>query len=191
VEIVEPGFDENLQTVMARTERYITESVTAEGTSQAVRDAHAKGYGLVRGEVEILGGLPEEYAQGIYATLGRHDALVRFSNGSPHAGADARLGRAVGLALKMFDIDGPSLKDPNIKDFVTEHQATACSYYRAISDATLKGSPWSPGQPSGAPDEVRLGRATRQHVLRLPAHIITCRVAPQGVDCVGLARHLA
>ena len=40
VEIVEPGFDENLQTVMARTERYITESVTAEGTGPAVRDAH-------------------------------------------------------------------------------------------------------------------------------------------------------
>lgn len=59
--------------------------------------------------MEILDGLPEEYAQGIYATPGRHDALVRFSNGSPHAGADARLGRATGLALKMFDIEGPTL----------------------------------------------------------------------------------
>ncbi|GGJ70979.1 catalase family protein [Streptomyces brasiliensis] len=109
VEIVEPDFDANVQTVIARMERYITDSVTAEGTGQAVRDAHAKGYGLVRGEVEILDGVPEEYAQGIYATPGRHDALVRFSNGSPHAGADARLGRATGLALKMFDVDGPKL----------------------------------------------------------------------------------
>ena len=31
--------------------------------------AHAQGYGLVKPEVEILGGLPAEYAQGIYATL--------------------------------------------------------------------------------------------------------------------------
>ena len=40
---------------------------------------------------------------------GTHDALIRFSNGSPHAGADARLGSATGLALKIFDIDGPTL----------------------------------------------------------------------------------
>ncbi|WP_326601388.1 catalase family protein [Streptomyces sp. NBC_01799] len=111
MESSEPDFDDKLQTVIGKTERYITESVTAEGTGVAVRDAHAKGYGLVRGEVEILDRLPDEYAQGIYATPGRHDALVRFSNGSPHAGADARLGRATGLALKIFDIDGPTLLD--------------------------------------------------------------------------------
>ena len=54
-------------------------------------------------------GLRPEYAQGIYATPGTHDALIRFSNGSPHAGADAQLGRATGLALKIFDINGPTL----------------------------------------------------------------------------------
>lgn len=58
VDICEPNFDENLQTVIEKTERYIAESVTAGGTGRALRDAHAKGYGLVRGEVEILGGLP-------------------------------------------------------------------------------------------------------------------------------------
>ncbi|MGC5008666.1 catalase family protein [Streptomyces sp. DT203] len=119
VEADDPGFDDALQTIIDRTERYITDSVTAEGIGRAVRDAHAKGYGLVKGEVEILGGLPEEYAQGIYATPGRHGALVRFSNGSPHAGADARLGRATGLALKMFDIDGPTLleDEPDTRTF--------------------------------------------------------------------------
>jgi hypothetical protein len=109
VEVADPQFEQNLQTVIGKTERYIAESVTAEGTGRAVRDAHAKGYGLVRGEVEILGQLPAEYAQGIYATPGSHDVLVRFSNGSPHAGADTRLGSAIGLALKIFDIDGPTL----------------------------------------------------------------------------------
>ncbi len=109
IESADPRFDENLQTVIGKTERYIAASVTTEGTGRAVRDAHAKGYGLVRGEVEILDQLPAEYAQGIYATPGRHDALVRFSNGSPHAGADARLGGATGLALKIFGIGGPTL----------------------------------------------------------------------------------
>ena len=109
IEAADPRFDETLQTVIAKTEQYIAASVTTEGTGRAVRDAHAKGYGLVRGEVEILDRLPAEYAQGIYAKPGRHDALIRFSNGSPHAGADARLGGATGLALKMFGIDGPTL----------------------------------------------------------------------------------
>jgi len=109
IESADPRFDESLQTVIAKTERYIAGSVTTEGAGRAVRDAHAKGYGLVRGEVDILDRLPAEYAQGIYAKPGRHDALIRFSNGSPHAGADARLGGATGLALKMFGIDGLTL----------------------------------------------------------------------------------
>src|SRR4029079_13497906 len=109
VEVPDPQFDQNLQTVIGKSERYIAESVTAEGTGRAVRDAHAKGYGLVRGQVEILGRLPAERAQGMYGTPGKHDALIRFSNGSPHAGADARIGAAVGLALKIFDIEGPTL----------------------------------------------------------------------------------
>ncbi|WP_432147107.1 catalase family protein [Streptomyces sp. bgisy084] len=109
VEDDDPHFEKNLQSVIEKTESYVTESVKAGGTGQALRDAHAKGYGLVRGQVEVLDGLPEEYAQGIYATPGTHDALVRFSNGSPHAGADARLGSATGLALKMFDVQGPTL----------------------------------------------------------------------------------
>ncbi|MFE1883793.1 catalase family protein [Streptomyces diastatochromogenes] len=109
VEDDDPHFEQNLRSVIEKTESYITESVKDGGTGQALRDAHAKGYGLVRGQVEILDGLPSEYAQGIYATPGTHDALIRFSNGSPHAGADARLGAATGLALKMFDIPGPTL----------------------------------------------------------------------------------
>ena len=60
VETADSGFDENLQTVIAKTEAYITQSVTTEGTGRAVRDAHAKGCGLVRGEVEILDQLPAE-----------------------------------------------------------------------------------------------------------------------------------
>ncbi|MFG2883396.1 catalase family protein [Streptomyces sp. NPDC048297] len=109
IEGSEPDFDRNLRTVIEKTESYITESVEAGGTGRALRDAHAKGYGLVRGRVEILDGIPPEYAQGIYATAGTHDALIRFSNGSPHAGSDARLGAAIGLALKMFDVPGPTL----------------------------------------------------------------------------------
>jgi hypothetical protein len=40
IEAVDPRFDETLQTVIAKTERYIAGSVTTEGTGRAVRDAH-------------------------------------------------------------------------------------------------------------------------------------------------------
>jgi hypothetical protein len=119
VEAVDPQFDEKMRSVVEATERYVADSVADEGLGRAVRDAHATGYGLVRGEVEILDGLPPEYAQGIYATPGRHDALARFSNGSPHTGADARLGAAVGIGLKIFDIDGQVLleDEPDARTF--------------------------------------------------------------------------
>jgi catalase len=119
VETDDPEFDKNLQTAMKYSGRFVADSVTAEGTGQAVRSAHAKGYALVRAEVDLLDQLPAEYAQGIYATPGRHDALIRFSNGSGHLGTDARLGGVAGLALKLFDIDGPTLleDEPDTRTF--------------------------------------------------------------------------
>ena len=109
IEATEPNFDQNLQTVIGKLEEYIAGSVTTEGTGRAVRDAHAKGYGVVKAEVEILGQLPADYAQGIYAAPGKHGALIRFSNGQPHAAPDMLLGPVAGMALKIFDINGPTL----------------------------------------------------------------------------------
>ena len=104
VEQNEPDFERTLQMVLDDMKQHMRGSLKTEGIGLVVRNAHAKGYGLARGEFEILSGMPNEYAQGIYATPGKHEALVRFSNGSPHAGADARLGGATGLALKIFGI---------------------------------------------------------------------------------------
>ena len=111
LDAVSAHFEEDLETVVAGVEQYVVNSVAGEGVGRAVRFAHAKGYGLVSAEVEILDGLPPAYAQGIYATPGRHDALIRFSNGVAHLGADATLSNALGLALKMFNIAGTTLLD--------------------------------------------------------------------------------
>src|SRR5262245_23877174 len=89
--------------------RHMRASFTTEGIGRVVRDAHAKGYGLARGEVEILDGLPAACAQGIYARPGLHEAMVRFSNGTSHTGADRFLGATVGIGLKLFGIEGTTL----------------------------------------------------------------------------------
>ena len=51
VEHADPDFEENLQTVIETTKKYIEGSVKSEGLNTAVRDAHAEGYGLARAEV--------------------------------------------------------------------------------------------------------------------------------------------
>src|SRR5262252_1204034 len=106
VERDDPDFQKSLDQVLEQMKQHMRASFKVEGIGRVVRDAHAKGYGLVRGEVEILNGVPAAYAQGIYAKPGRHEAMVRFSQGTSHTGADRFLGSAVGIGLKMFGIEG-------------------------------------------------------------------------------------
>ena len=109
VEREEADYERNLQTVLDQMKRHMRGSLQAEGIGLVVRDAHAKGYGLARGEFEILSGMPNEYAQGIYAKPGRHEAMIRFSNGTNHVGGDRFLGPIVGIGLKILDIEGKTL----------------------------------------------------------------------------------
>jgi hypothetical protein len=109
IERDDPDFDRNLQTILEDMKVHMRASLKAEGIGRVVRDAHAKGYGLARAEVEILNGLPAEYAQGIYAKPGRHEAMIRFSNGTNHTGADRFLSNGTGIGLKIFGIEGKTL----------------------------------------------------------------------------------
>src|SRR5262250_1944787 len=109
VEQAEPGFEQTLQRVLDDMKQHMRGSLKTEGIGLVVRNAHAKGYGLARGEFEILSGIPNEYAQGIYAKPGRHEAMVRFSNGTNHVGSDRFLGPIVGIGLKIFGIEGKTL----------------------------------------------------------------------------------
>lgn len=81
VEDGDPDFDRNVQTVIEKTESYIAGSVGAGGTGRALRDAHAKGYGLVRGQVEILDGLPPSTPR----ASTRHRESTTRSSASPTA----------------------------------------------------------------------------------------------------------
>src|SRR4029450_6542098 len=105
----EPDFEQTLQQVLDDMKQHMRGSLKTEGIGLVVRNAHAKGYGLARGEVEILSGTPSEYAQGIYAKPGRHEAMVRFSNGTNHVGGDRFIGPITGIGLKIFGIEGKTL----------------------------------------------------------------------------------
>ena len=109
IETIDPDIDELLAQIIDYVEKKGRESPTTEGAGRAVRAAHAKSFGLVKAEVEILADVPAAYAQGIYAKPGGHGALIRFSSTSGHLGTDAQLGSGLGFAIKIFDVDGVKL----------------------------------------------------------------------------------
>jgi hypothetical protein len=111
IETIDPQIDELLAKIIDFWEKKGRESPRTEGAGRAVRGAHAKSFGVVKAEVEILNDVPAEYAQGIYAKPGHHGALIRFSSTSGHLGTDAQLGAGLGLAIKIFDVDGRKLVD--------------------------------------------------------------------------------
>ena len=107
VETFEPGFDDLLEQVVAFWEKKGRESPASEGTGRAVRGAHAKTFGVVEANVEFLDDLPAEYAQGIYAEPGQHEALIRFSSTSGHLGPDATLGTGIGVGTSEGELALP------------------------------------------------------------------------------------
>ena len=109
VETLDPDLDRLLEPIVEFWEKKVRESPVVEGSGRAVRGAHAKTFGVVKAEVQILRNVPPAYAQGIYAKPGRHDALIRFSSASNHLGADATLGGVQGCAMKIFDVPGSKL----------------------------------------------------------------------------------
>src|SRR5262249_10028356 len=119
IETVDPNLDRLLEQIIGYWEKKVRESPVVEGSGRAVRGAHAKTFGVVRAEVQILHNVPPAYAQGTYATPTRHDALIRFSTRSNHLGPDATLGGVMGCAMKIFGIPGSKLveDEPNSTTF--------------------------------------------------------------------------
>src|SRR5215510_6039805 len=119
IETLDADLDTLLDQIIAFWENKVRNSPVEEGSGRATRGAHAKSFGVVRAEVQILNKVPAPYAQGIYATPARHDAVIRFSSASNHLGADAALGGVTGAAMKIFDVPGSKLVDDGEPDSAT------------------------------------------------------------------------
>jgi len=52
VEVPDPEFDQNLKKVLELIRTQMKDSAAGEGSGRGLRMAHAKGYGLARGEVD-------------------------------------------------------------------------------------------------------------------------------------------
>ena len=118
VEKVEPdeaetikGLEEQFRTIL---------DTTSKDYGHAVRAVHAKAHGIASGTLTVKDGLPPELAQGLFATPGEHEAIIRISTNAGDILDDAiRLPR--GLALKVLDVAGdrlPGSEGDTTQDFV-------------------------------------------------------------------------
>lgn len=92
---------------------------TSQDYGHAVRSVHAKAHGILVGEMRIDHGLAPELAQGLFATPGLHQVMMRLStNAGDILPDDVSLPR--GLALKVLGVCGERLPgaDGETQDFV-------------------------------------------------------------------------
>ena len=104
--------DEDNKVIDAITEDirlYVKKSKELNNIDHHTRAVHAKSYCGLKAKFEVLDNIPKEYAQGLYAKAGTHDAIIRFSNAAAAISSDRRLGLGQGLAIKIFDVPGKKL----------------------------------------------------------------------------------
>lgn len=107
-----------IDTITEDIRLYVKKSKDLNDISHHTRAVHAKSYCGLKAKFEVLDNIPKEYAQGLYAKAGIHDAVIRFSNAAAAVSADRRLGLGQGLAIKIFDIPGKKLA-PGEEDSTT------------------------------------------------------------------------
>jgi hypothetical protein len=103
-----PGEDEaELAEQITRTMLGISQKTYADG-GHAIRSVHAKSHGLLKAEFEVLPNLPAPLAQGLFATPGRYQAVLRFST-IPGDMLDDSVSTPRGLAIKVLGVQGERL----------------------------------------------------------------------------------
>ena len=85
-----------------------------------MRGIHAKGHAIVEGTLEVLPNLASELAQGLFATPGSFETLLRFST-LPGDILDDSVSVPRGLGIKLFGVPGdrlPGSEQDGTQDFV-------------------------------------------------------------------------
>lgn len=76
----------------------------------ALRDAHAKSHGILKGELTVRTDLPEELAQGIFVPGRVYEVVARLSSAPGDIHPDS-VRSLKGMALKVMGVDGAGTQD--------------------------------------------------------------------------------
>ncbi len=93
---------------------------TSKDYGHAVRAVHAKAHGIAKGMLTVKDGLPPELAQGLFATPGAYEAILRLSTNAGDILDDA-IALPRGLALKVIGVEGerlPGSEGEATQDFI-------------------------------------------------------------------------
>jgi hypothetical protein len=93
---------------------------TSQDYGRAVRGVHAKGHGIVRGRLTVKQGLSPQLAQGLFASEGTYEAMLRFST-APGDILDDSVSSPRGIGLKIFGVQGerlPGSEGDTTQDFL-------------------------------------------------------------------------
>jgi hypothetical protein len=94
--------------------------ITFKDGGHAIRSVHAKSHGVLKGQIEIVEGLPPELAQGLFANPGLYPVVMRYST-TPGDILDDSISTPRGLAIKVMGVDGerlPGSEGDATQDFV-------------------------------------------------------------------------
>ena len=116
IEVVRPDEAATISEVVATFAALQT--LTFEKHRHAVRAAHAKSHGILRGMLHVHDGLAEPLAQGVFAAPRTYPVIVRLSSAPGDVLADG-IASFRGLALKLIGVDGPKVL-PELADAVTQ-----------------------------------------------------------------------
>jgi hypothetical protein len=98
--------DEEAQTTQGLIETIGKIQTTVYADSQhASRGVHAKGHGILVGELRVLDGLTAELAQGLFANIATYPLIMRLST-IPGDLLDDNVSVPRGVALKVLDVQG-------------------------------------------------------------------------------------
>ncbi|WP_125721826.1 catalase family protein [Flavobacterium ustbae] len=84
----------------------------------AIRDAHAKSHGILKGELHIYDNLPEHLSQGIFRNAKTYPVIVRFSTAQSSIVPD-KMSAFRGMAIKIIGVEGEKLL-PELADAITQ-----------------------------------------------------------------------
>ncbi|RZK57669.1 MAG: catalase [Pedobacter sp.] len=118
-EVKQANEDEDSRAVVESMAR--VNKIMFERYRHAVRDAHAKNHGILRGELRVYDNLPKHLAQGLFREPKTYPVVIRFSTAPGMIEPDKKSSQR-GMALKVIGVEGekflPEEKDALTQDFL-------------------------------------------------------------------------
>ena len=122
-------------------------TIARERYGRSVRTSHAKAHGLLRGELQVLGDLPPELRQGLFAETRTYPVVVRLAHVPGELLDDRKVSTPRGMAIKVIGVDGPMLPSHQgevTQDFVLDtgkvFNAPTAKFFLGAITATEAGT---------------------------------------------------